>query len=141
MDATNLAGHLADATAHHLPILNLPLGLNSWQNALCLMQIHHGNDFRFNHPRMLDHLSRLLAYQLACGKADGGTAKPVVRHGTSDSRGTGLVSAGVSGTAAPHESGVDAAQGLGAGHRCRSLRVRAVRDDMGAPDARRELEQ
>src|ERR1035438_1533373 len=137
-------GHLdqlADATANRLLIVILPLGLNSRLNAVRLMHIHHGNDSRFNHPRMLDHLSSLLAYQRACGKADGGTAKPVVHLGTSDSRGTGLVPAGVSGTAVAHESGIDATHALGAAYRCRGLRVRVVRDDMGAPDTRRELEQ
>ena len=52
-----------------LPIVILPLGLNSRQNAVCLLRFHHCNVFGFNHPRMLDHLPCLLAYQRACGKA------------------------------------------------------------------------
>ena len=112
------------------------LDLNSWRNPISLMPIHDGNDFRFNHPRLLDHLPGVLDYQRLRGQADSGTARFVVRPGTPDSRGLGLVSAGISGTAFADESGVDAAHGWDAVDGCGDLLAGAVHNDLGAPDTR-----
>ena len=75
-------------------------------------------------------------------KAIGGTAKPGLHPGTSDSAWdwAGILLA-YPALAAAHESLVDTAHRLGTGDWRRDLCVRIVRDALGALDAGRELEQ
>ena len=119
----------------------LTLGLNSRPNAVCLVRIHHGNDFGFNHPRMLDHLSCLLVYQRACGKADGGAAKPVVHLGTSFSVGLGWFLLAYQGLPPPMNLVLIPRTHLARVVGVVVLRIRVVCDDVGTPDTGRELEQ